>query len=181
VTYDAGVALVDGTATSVYYMPMAAGNYEFMANYSGDSNYLPSSSGEDAELLLVENAETNTTTCLSACHIVLGCSVCDKAFVTAEEGSSIPTGTVDFQVRFDSGEWMTYDAGVELVNGVACSISYTPMAAGHYDFRAVYNGDVSHLSSMSGDCAEPLCVEKAPSQTTTDLGVICHIPEPIEV
>jgi len=178
VVYDAGVALVDGTATSAFYTPLAAGNYEFQAVYNGDSNYLPQSSGEDDELLTVISAVTHTHTCLSDSDICLGQCVFDTAFVCADSGL-VPTGTVDFQVRICGGDWCTYDAGVVLCDGVAVSCHYTPHCAGQYEFRAIYNGDVGFLPSQSGCHCEPLCVERAPSQTTTDLGVCCHIPVPV--
>jgi hypothetical protein len=61
-TYDAGVVLVNGVATSTWYMPTAAGNYTFRAIYSGDSNYLGSQSGDGDEPLEVLRAPSDTTT-----------------------------------------------------------------------------------------------------------------------
>ena len=90
--YDANVTLVNGNATSAFYMPVATGSYEFQASYSGDSNYLPSVSGEDAELLQVDMAPSHTTTCLSSGDIVLGCSVYDTAHVCGlGDGFPAPT------------------------------------------------------------------------------------------
>jgi hypothetical protein len=179
--YDADVNLVYGNAVSAFYMPTAAGHYEFQAVYSGDGNYLHSVSGEDTELLNVTMAPSCTTTCLGTCHVTLGCSVFDKAFVSGVPGLPVPTGLVDFQVSYQNGTWMTYDSNVTLVNGCAMSCAYTPMAAGHYDFKAVYCGSCNYLGSMSGDCAEPLCVKQAQTTTTTDMGLVCGIPEPIVV
>jgi uncharacterized protein (DUF2141 family) len=179
--YDANVTLVNGTATSVFYMPTAAGLYEFQAVYSGDSNYLPSVSAEDSEPLNVTMGVSTTSTSLSAGQITFGESVTDMASVSGMVGFPVPTGSVDFQVSFNNGTWMTFDANVTLVNGTAISTEYTPMAAGHYEFRAIYSGSASYLGSMSPVGAEPLCVKKAPSQTTTDLGVAGVIPEPVLV
>ncbi len=48
-TFDSGVALVSGSATSSPYTLPAPGSYRFRALYSGDSNYQPSQSGADDE------------------------------------------------------------------------------------------------------------------------------------
>ncbi len=167
-TYHADVVLVDGKATSNWYMPMMTGDYDFRAIYSGDSNYLGSQSADGDEPLLVSEASSTTTTMLGALNIILGQSVTDNATVTGlGDGFPMPTGTVDFQVRINDGAWTTYDAGVVLVNGEAMSIWYMPMLAVEHDFRAIYSGDDSYLPSQSGECEEPLCVAPASSTTTT--------------
>ena len=181
ITYDDSVTMFDGNAVSVFFMPGVAGNYAFQAIYSGDSNYLPSVSGEGTELLNVTMAPSTTSTCLGTCHVTLGCAVFDKAFVSGVPGLPVPTGSVDFQVSYENGTWMTYDSNVALVNGCALSSAYVPLAAGHYEFRAIYYGSVNYLGSMSPDGAEPLCVKRAPTTTTTDLGLTCGIPVPIVV
>ena len=169
--FDANVALVDGTATSAFYMPMAVGNYQFQAVYSGDDNYLGSKSCPLSEPLSVERAPSTTTTILGVDEIVLGQSVRDNATVTGLDGFPVPSGTVDFQVSFNGGAWTTYDAGVALMDGSAISTWYTPHAAGNYTFQAVFSGDSNYLESHSNPLSEPLHVEKAPSNTTTDLGI----------
>jgi hypothetical protein len=165
-------AMVNGAATSAFYMPKVAGDYNFRAIYSGDSNYVGGTSADDAEPLLVNPAATHTTTCLSHESIVLGNSVFDKAFVSGLGcGFPVPTGFVDFQVSNDNGcSWMTYDSCEPLSNGVAVSTSYTPMAAGTYWFQAVYSSDSNYLGSQSCSFSEKLCVERAPSYTYTCLG-----------
>jgi hypothetical protein len=171
-TYDANVALVNGNATSAFNAPLLAGNYEFRAIYSGDSNYLPSVSAKGSEPLLVTPTGTDTTTKLSSDSIVLGHSVFDKAFVAGLPGLyPVPTGTVNFQVSSNGGDsWMTYDYAVTLVNGVATSTCYVPTHAGTYWFRAVYSGDVNYLASQSCAYSEKLSVERANSYTYTCMG-----------
>ena len=162
-TYDTGVILVNGAAISIMYMPMAAGDYDFRAIYSGDSNYLGSQSGDEDEPLYVTDSE-----CGPCWGIILGQSVTDNATVTGlGDGFPMPTGTVDFQVSFEGGAWMTYDADVILVDGSAISTWYTPMVTGNYFFRAMYSGDDNYLPSQSGECEEPLCVAPASSTTVT--------------
>ena len=158
--YDANVSLVNGNATSAYYMPLAAGNYEFQVSYSGDGNYLPSVSGENAELLQVDMACSQTTTCLSNSQINLGCSVYDTAHVCGlGDGFPAPTGCVTFWVSSDCGNsWTQIGNAVELNNGMATSICYTPCAAGSYEFKAMYGGDCNYLCSHSCPQSEILKV-----------------------
>ncbi len=56
-TYDAGVALDAGEATSDQYCPLATGQHWFRAIYSGDDNYNASQSGDLDEPLLVSAEE----------------------------------------------------------------------------------------------------------------------------
>ncbi len=167
--YDANMTLVNGAATSTCYMPMAAGNYEFKAVYSGDHNYTCSMSGEDDEPLHVCPAASTTSTLLSSDSVVLGNSVCDTVKISGLCGFPVPSGNVNFMVQFNEGAWKIYDANVSLVCGSATSVEYKPMAAGNYDFKAVYSGDSNYLCSMSGANDEPLHVDPAASTTTTTL------------
>jgi hypothetical protein len=167
--YDANVTLVNGAATSTCYVPMAAGNYEFKAVFSGDHNYTCSMSGEDDEPLLVDPAASTTSTLLSSDSIVLGNTVCDSVKVTGLCGFPIPSGKVTFSVQFNEGKWTIYDADVSLVNGAATSVAYKPMAAGNYEFKASYSGDSNYVCSVSGENDEPLLVDPAATTTTTTL------------
>ncbi len=89
--------------------------------------------------------------------ILLGDLVYDTATVTGQAGLPTPTGTVDFQVSFNGGAWTLFDTQT-LSAGSAISIEYIPSAAGNYNFRAVYSGDINYTSSQSGDADEPLTV-----------------------
>jgi uncharacterized membrane protein len=160
-----------GIAISNAYYPPAAGTYYFNATYSGDNNYLPSSSGALDEPLTVNEASSTTTTLLSSSSITLGGSVTDTATVSGVSGI-VPTGTVQFYVSTDGGSTRTlFDT--ESLNGVgiATSISYTPLASSatgaSYEFYAVYSGDNNYLASSSGALDEPLTVNEASSTTTT--------------
>jgi len=179
-TYDANVTLVNGTAVSIQYIPMAAGNYMFRAVYSGDSNYLPSMSGDSMEPLCVKVVTQNstTTTMLSSSNISLGNSIIDNATVSGVLlGSPIPTGTVDFQVSYNGGNWTTFDTNVTLVNGTASSMLYTPLAAGNYSFRAVYSGSSLFNPSMSANDAERLLVTPGPAGGKNGSGVVTMLSQ----
>ncbi len=169
VVYDTQT-LVGGTATSILYTPLAAGNYEFQAVYGGDSNYIGSMSVAGDEPLTVGQAASTTTTLLSSDNVPLGDSVYDTATVTGPGGFPVPTGTVDFEVSFNGGAWILFDTET-LVDGGATSMEYVPAAIGNYNFRAIYSGDANNLPSQSGDADEPLSVGLAPSFTITYLGV----------
>jgi hypothetical protein len=64
-------------------------------------------------------------------------------------GFPAPTGDVTFQVANNSGVWTDLGANVTLVNGHATSIWYTPLQAGNYHFRAIYNGDSNYAVSRA--------------------------------
>ncbi len=165
-TFDAGVELVDGTATSKMYKPTIAGDYEFRAVYSGDNNYQVSGSAVCEEPLKVLKAATKTHTCLGTDSIVLGQSVRDNATVIGVAGSPAPSGTVSFYVSADGGQsWTMVGSGpVSLNNGRAQSEWYMPLEAGDYLFKAVYSGDSNYLPSESRLCSEPLHVEGTPTE-----------------
>jgi hypothetical protein len=170
--YDGNVPLVNGEAMSAKYTPLAAGNYQFQAVYSGDGVFEQSSSLDGGEPVTVDQAASVTSTDLGTSTILLGDSVFDNAKV-AGLGSPfpVPKGTIDFQYRFNSGAWTSFDAGAVLVDGKVTSEEFFPSAVGPYEFRARYGGDSNYLSSSSGDADEPLAVDYAPSWTSTDLGV----------
>jgi len=121
---------------------------------------------------------SHTETDLGVRHITLGQSVTDNVTVSGLDGFVVPTVSVTFKYSYEGGDWVVYDQDVQLVNGVATSTFVMPLAAGHYEFRAVYSGDSNYLGSKSCYGSEPLCVGRAGSTTTTDLG-ICP-PEPID-
>jgi hypothetical protein len=155
----APVDLVNGQATSIDYTPLAAGSYWFKATYSGDANYVRASSGDEDEPLTVDPATPMVATLLSASTIQWGQSVHDTVTVTGLGGAyPIPTGTVQFYVKQGTGAWMPLGDPVELVNGQAMSIDYTPESGGSYWFKAVYSGDSNYNGASSGDTEEPLTV-----------------------
>ena len=160
--------LVNGQASSIDYTPLAAGSYWFKATYSGDTNYVGASSGEEDEPLTVRPATPTVTTLLSATSITLGGTVHDTVTVTGLGGLyPVPSGTVQFYVKVGAGSWETLGAPVALVNGQASSIDYTPLAAGSYWFKATYSGDSNYVGASSGEEDEPLAVRPATPLVTT--------------
>jgi uncharacterized protein (DUF2141 family) len=177
-TYDANVTLVNGSAVSTFYTPMAPGNYWFRAMYSGDNNYLPSMSGANAEPLCVEQMKSITTTMLSSSNITLGNSIIDNATVSSGLlGSPVPTGTIEFQSSFNGGNWTMFGTNVTLANGTATSVTFTPFQAGNYSFRAIYSGDSTYLPSMSANGSELLLVKPGPTGGQNGSGVVTMLSQ----
>ena len=118
-------------------------------------------------------ASTTTHTLLSAASgsITLGDSVTDSVTVTGlGDGFPIPSGPVTFQVSTDGGStWNTFGSTKTLSSGSATSDSYTPLAIGNYNFRAVYGGDNDYLTSQSANTEEPLTVNKFTPTVSTQL------------
>ena len=159
--FGATKTLSAGSATSDSYTPMAVGHYDFRAVYSGDSNYIGSTS-TNPEPLDVGPADSTTSTELSASSITLGESVTDKATVTGLGGSfPMPTGDVEFYVLPPGGVWTLFDTETLDASGKATSIAYTPLSEGTYYFKAKYLGDANYKPSESGDTEEPLEVRPA--------------------
>ena len=162
--FGGSVSLESGSATSVDYRPLTAGNYYFQARYSGDNNYNAAVSGATDELLTVGKVAPTVTTRLSQTSITWGSSVTDTATVASlGNGFPIPSGNVDFYVSTDGGiTWTKFDTKT-FVSGSATSISYTPASfapalSGTDYFKAVYLGDSNYVTASSGTNDEPLTV-----------------------
>lgn len=164
------VALVDGQAASQTYQPSMAGQYEFRALYSGDCNFVCSSSGVCDEPLKVLMAQTTTTTNFGPCEITVGQSVKDNATVIGVAGSPAPSGTVTYYISTDSGaSWTMLGCGPATLdaNGKAQSDWYTPATSGYVFFKAVYSGDNNYQPSVSDISTERLMVDCASSVDTS--------------
>ena len=103
--------------------------------------------------------------------ISYGQSVYDT--VTVSGVGVTPTGTVTFWYSTNGGStWNKLGDPVQLQNGMASSISITPIV-GDYLFNATYNGDGHYLVTHGDPSLEPLCVNKGSTTTVTefDLGI----------
>jgi hypothetical protein len=149
----------------------SAGDWYFRAVYSGDTNYIPSASGDTAEPLTVSKADPTVATLLSAENITLGQSIFDSATVTGLDGIfPAPTGLVTFQVSQDGGlTWAAFGSNKNLTGNSVTSDSYSPNSAepNIWYFRAFYQGDDNYNNATSGNTAEPLTVDKATTITST--------------
>ena len=139
--------------------PLAAGSYSFEAVYSGDTNYIGSTSA--CERFTVSPANTTTDTVLQNAadgsviavggSVPPGTSVFDSATVNGVPGV-IPTGTVTYTF-FNHGQCTGGGhpaGGGDLAGGVPPNSSPVgPLATGTYAFKATYSGDVNYGTSTS--------------------------------
>jgi len=162
VTLIAGV-VPDSGATG----PLGTGNYSFDASYSGDSNYISSTSGCEPFGVAKASAPVGTAVDDAAGNSawsgseVTGASAYDTSTVSGVTGLP-PTGTVTYNL-FANGTcaFPASATPVTLSNGTVPNSGTTgALGAGSYSFDASYSGDSNYLSSTSG--CEPFSV--APAQ-----------------
>jgi hypothetical protein len=156
----------DGSYPSPSYTPTAAGAYEWVATYSGDANNDPlaSSCTDPAEQSVVSPASPSLSTTASA-PVTVGQAIGDTAVLS---GGVSPTGTIT---------WKVYAAGTNCAtalftssavsvsgDGSYSSPSYTPSAAGTYQWVASYSGDANNtaFTSACNVAAEQSVVDAPP-------------------
>ena len=179
----------DGTAPdSALHGPLAAGAYSFIAVYSGDSNYLGSTSAVEP-LTAQQGASSSATMIVDANGVPvaspapLGTTVRDTVTVAGAPAAFTPTGTLtyEFFTTID-GTGPHTDEVVTLNPGgsVPDSALHGPLAAGAYSFIAVYSGDSNYVRSTSA--VEPLTVQQGTSTAATvivdasDVAVTSPVP-----
>ena len=144
-----------GTATSPTATGLAAGNYYFMATYSGDTTYAAITPGSPEPFSIAfQTASLGTT------PTVTGQSATDSATVSGSSGT--PTGTVTFTLYSGapgSGTLVrSYSPDtVALSGGQATSAPTGTLAAGNYYFMVTYSGD-STYSVITPGTAEAFTV-----------------------
>ncbi len=152
----------NGSAIAASYLPLNLGSYSFRSNYSGDANYLPAQTADDAAVLtVVPGSGGQIIVVVSPSTINLGDSVTCTATVFGI-GSSfpVPTGTVQFQIKNLDGPWTTFSTKTLITSGndgVATSVTYKP-TGGSYYFRVLYAGDANYAAGQSNDTATHLTI-----------------------
>jgi hypothetical protein len=145
--------LSGGSATSASFTPAAAGDYFWIASYSGDNNNksVSGSCGDQGEKSTV-NQKQPTISTTATTPVTLGASITDTATVS---GGSSPTGTVTFKLYNNSSctAPAVFTDTETLSGGSATSASFTPAAAGDYFWIASYSGD-NNNKSVSGSCGD---------------------------
>jgi hypothetical protein len=148
-----GTATVSGGAAIINPV-LAAGTYQVIATYSGDTNYNGSASA--ATTLTVNLAAPATTLVATPNPAPVTSTITFTATVT---GNGVtPTGTVTFL----SG---TNTLGTGTLVGGAATFTISTLAVGNYSITASYGGDTDNSPSTSA--VTNLVVELIP--TTTDL------------
>ena len=147
-----------GAVTSAPFTPAFAGEYRWVASYSGDANNNPVSGVCNAadEITVVTQAAPAITTNASV-GIVVGGSVADLATVSGrvnpQEGA-----TVDFRLYGPNdtactGAPVFTSLGVPYpaAGGAVTSGTFAPVQVGDYRWVASYSGDVNN-AAVSGAC-----------------------------
>jgi uncharacterized protein (DUF2141 family) len=170
------------------YVSIVHGTYQWTADYSGDVNNEPASSGCGEEAFVTETAASNVLTevrntadeDVTSTHVPLGSVVHDHAKVTAPGSPNTPEGTVDFTFyngtadKPCSGNPVSSQLGVALVNGEADSDATDPLGPGSYGYLVHY--DSSNLEAWTdgdGTC-EPFIVDQGQLTADTTLHAPNH-------
>jgi hypothetical protein len=134
---------VSTTAVATYTTSaLAAGPHTISAVYSGDANYVGSTS---SNLAVTINAVVATSTSLSASatSVVSGTSVTLNAAVTAASGTAVPTGTLTF---YDG----TTSLGAPTLSGTGtATFTSSSFAVGTHTLTASYGGATTFSASTS--------------------------------
>ncbi len=159
-------------ATSPGYTSLVVGTYHWTADYLGDVNNNPASSGCEAEPVTTNKLDSNTVTEIhNASHAVItsaaiGDQVHDKATVSGS--GATPTGSVSFQLYSDVSCQQTNGAPqVVALSGGSAETSATTAGVPGLSYKASYGGDSLYNSSV-GQC-EPLTVAKNQPTVATQL------------
>jgi uncharacterized repeat protein (TIGR01451 family) len=155
------------------FTPDTAGNYRWIASYSGDAKNasVVGACNDTGETDSVNKVTPAIATQASA-SVVVGGSISDTATVT---GGHSPTGTVTFQLYGPNDATCSTviftSADRPLSGGSATSAAFPTTDAGTYRWIATYNGDANN-ESVSGSCNddnENVIVTKAAPTITTSL------------
>ncbi|HZL34049.1 MAG TPA: SdrD B-like domain-containing protein [Tepidisphaeraceae bacterium] len=160
VTYSTGAGTITGSN-----LPTVAGNYQWIASYSGDANNTPASGKGGDEPDQVTQAQPAIVTTPSATNITLDATgapvLTDTAMLSLGDN---PTGTVTFTLSNGSNVLQTDTESVSA--GSSTSKPYTlPMSGavtGTYQWNATYNGDSNNSTvSENGNALEQTAVNPA--------------------
>ncbi|MDA8384755.1 MAG: Ig-like domain repeat protein [Actinomycetota bacterium] len=161
--------------------PLGAGSYYYLASYSGDANYSPSTASCEPFTVSKAQASVSTTPYLEGGNPVVGSSatvpavVYDTAEVSGVQGF-VPSGSVTFTLYDNAGvgtngactgtaEQTTSVA--TLSNGAAQSASFNIASSGNYGFSVQYGGDSNYMQSQ-GSC-EVFSFGTSPTVATTTI------------
>ena len=135
----AGIALgTPSTGTS----SLSAGSYSYEASaYSGDSNYVPGSSGP-CEPFSVQPSPTTTAVACSPNPATIGSSTTCTATVTGYH----PSGAITFTSSSSTGAFIPANGQCTLTGGF-CSVTYTDTSAGIATITGSYGRDINNNPS----------------------------------
>ncbi len=171
--------LANATATSSSFVPNATGTWCFRAEYSGDSNYDPSSDGSSDECFSVSQASASVVSTPSSQSTSLAGGESDQLTVTGNAAGGSPSGTVSFFICGPFTSASGCAAGGSAVGApvpltaaggntaTATSATFSPSSPGVWCFRAEFSGDANYRAGSDGSAGECFTVLQsgAPSAT----------------
>ena len=167
---DTETATVSGNgtySTPTGYLPTAAGTYQWVASYGGDSNNngVNSAFGSEPETVSAASPSLNTTAG-GAVVVGSGGKLTDAATVA---GGYNATGTITFTLYSPSNTVVDTETATVSGNGTYTTpTGYLPMAAGTYQWVASYAGDSNNNAVSSAVGSEPETATPAsPTLVTT--------------
>jgi hypothetical protein len=156
-------ATVNGDTASIGLATLAVGDHEVQAIYTGDLNYIGSTSVAVDQTVNQAPPVVGTTTVVTASpsNSVFGQPLAFTATVTAQSGTATPTGSVQFSV-----DGTNLGSAVMVGSaGTAVSPSITTLTAGGHTVVAAYSGDIGF--SVSGQVLTVSVRQAASSATIT--------------
>jgi YVTN family beta-propeller protein len=167
----------NGDLVSAHFTPIAAGDYRWTADYSGDSSNQTASSACNAanETSTVDKASSSLSTNASG-PIAIGGTVHDTANLS---GGHSPTGQLTFRLYRPGDSTCSLapvftDTKSVAGNGAYTSANFTPTAVGTYRWTAAYSGDGNNTAA-AGACNaanESVSVTKASPTLATQASVV---------
>jgi len=149
-----GTATIISGSAKFATSTLAVGTQSITAAYSGDTNFINSTSAPLAQL--VKQASSNTSVASSANPSGWGAAVTFTATVTTAAGT-LPTGTVTFE---DGATTL----GTGTLSGGTATFNTSSLAVGAHSITAVYAGDANTVGSTSPVLTQT--VNKAVTTTT---------------
>jgi hypothetical protein len=136
-----GTETLNASGVATLAVPLPAGSDSISAQYSGDTNFAPSTSNPVA--VIVTAIATNTTVVSSAATANLGVDITFTAKVTPATGTAAPTGTVTFS------DGSTVLGPGALDGSGTATYNTASLASGTHMITAAYSGDAIYIGSTS--------------------------------
>ena len=160
------------------YTPGAAGSYDWVVSFSGDANNNAVSGGCTDEPVVIGPASPTISSTASS-GVVVGGSISDSATLAGSVDLT-GSGTITFKLYGASAGCSGTPLYTKTVSGVTGggpygSGSYTPGAAGSYDWVVSFSGDANNKAASGACTAEPVVV--SPAATPVPLAAAISITE----
>jgi FKBP-type peptidyl-prolyl cis-trans isomerase 2 len=161
---DGGTALAtemlsSGSATFMT-SALAVGEHDITVDYSGDSNFMASSSGTLSQTVGVASSTTSVVSDNNPS--VFGQTVTFTATVSAvSPATGTPTGTVTFN---DGGTALA----TEMLSSGSATFATSSLTVGEHDITVDYSGDANFTASSSGTLSQTVTAASSTTSVTSD-------------